>query len=205
LVLLFVGVAGFGTSIDLREACLDHRKVDVLPVQEDRREQPLVAINSVDFDRDALAFDQLLEIGLCLCAIGLAREFSAFRGLGGIYPKHSDAQLGLVGSDDGEGVAVGHARSGAQPSWTAMAVGRKRRLAAPGAPAARLALGEGAEVAIAGCSSEQLIQAQWKLGKVYIVVMDITDEGAVGQAFTDLSRVEPVLISAGTLRTTAPS
>jgi hypothetical protein len=63
----------------------------------------------IDLHFDALSLDELFEIGLGFCAIGLAREFVALRGLWRIYAKHSDAQLGLVGGDNSEGVAVGHA------------------------------------------------------------------------------------------------
>jgi NAD(P)-dependent dehydrogenase (short-subunit alcohol dehydrogenase family) len=68
-----------------------------------------------------------------------------------------------------------------------------------GLAAALLARDEGAEVTIAGRSQEKLTQAQQSLGKVHTVVMDITDEGAVGKLFAGLSRVDHVLISAGTI------
>lgn len=68
-----------------------------------------------------------------------------------------------------------------------------------GLAAARLARDGGAEVTIAGRSQERLIQAQQKLGGGHTVVMDITDEGAVGKVFAGLSRVDHVLISAGTI------
>lgn len=68
-----------------------------------------------------------------------------------------------------------------------------------GLAVARLAQHEGAEVTIAGRSQEKLIQAQRELGQVHTVVMDITDEGAVEKGFAGLSRVDHVLISAGTI------
>jgi NAD(P)-dependent dehydrogenase (short-subunit alcohol dehydrogenase family) len=69
-----------------------------------------------------------------------------------------------------------------------------------GLAAARLARDAGAEVTIAGRSQEKLMQAQRELGGGHIVAMDITDEDVVGKVFADLSRVDHVLISAGTLR-----
>jgi NAD(P)-dependent dehydrogenase (short-subunit alcohol dehydrogenase family) len=64
---------------------------------------------------------------------------------------------------------------------------------------ARLAQHAGAKVTIAGRSQEKLIQAQQELGQVHTVVMDMTDEGAVEKGFAGLSRVDHVLISAGTI------
>ena len=69
-----------------------------------------------------------------------------------------------------------------------------------GLATARLAGEEGAEVTIAGRSQEKLVQAQQELGQVHTAVMDITDEGGVEKVFAGLSRVDHVLISAGTLR-----
>ena len=69
-----------------------------------------------------------------------------------------------------------------------------------GLAVARLAQHEGAEITIAGRSQEKLLQAQQELGKAHTVVMDITNEGAVEKGFAGLSRVEHVLISAGTIR-----
>jgi NAD(P)-dependent dehydrogenase (short-subunit alcohol dehydrogenase family) len=69
-----------------------------------------------------------------------------------------------------------------------------------GLAVARLAQHEGAEVTIAGRSQEKLLQSQRELGGGHTVVMDITDEDAVGQVFAGLSHVDHVLISAGTLR-----
>jgi NAD(P)-dependent dehydrogenase (short-subunit alcohol dehydrogenase family) len=69
-----------------------------------------------------------------------------------------------------------------------------------GLAAACLALDEGAEVTIAGRSQEKLLQAQLELGQVHTVVMDITDQGAVEKGFAGLSRIDHVVISAGTLR-----
>jgi NAD(P)-dependent dehydrogenase (short-subunit alcohol dehydrogenase family) len=69
-----------------------------------------------------------------------------------------------------------------------------------GLAAARLARDEGAEVTIAGRSQEKLVQAQQALGQVHMVVMDLTDEGAVEKGFAGLRHVDHVLISAGTLR-----
>jgi NADP-dependent 3-hydroxy acid dehydrogenase YdfG len=69
-----------------------------------------------------------------------------------------------------------------------------------GLAAARLAREEGAEVTIAGRSQKKLVQAQQELGQVHTVVTDITDDGGVEKVFAGLSRVDHVLISAGTLR-----
>jgi NAD(P)-dependent dehydrogenase (short-subunit alcohol dehydrogenase family) len=72
-----------------------------------------------------------------------------------------------------------------------------------GLAAARLAKPQGAEVTIAGRSQDKLLQAQRELGKVHMAVMDIADEGGVKKVFAGLSRVDHVLISAGTLRSGA--
>jgi NAD(P)-dependent dehydrogenase (short-subunit alcohol dehydrogenase family) len=69
-----------------------------------------------------------------------------------------------------------------------------------GLAAARLARDESAQVTIAGRSQERLMQAQRELGQVHTVIMDIADADAVGKAFAGISRVDHVLISAGTLR-----
>lgn len=68
-----------------------------------------------------------------------------------------------------------------------------------GLAAARLARHEGADVTIAGRSQESLTQAQQELGEARTVVADITDDAAVGQVFAGLSRVDHVLVSAGTI------
>ena len=68
-----------------------------------------------------------------------------------------------------------------------------------GLAAAKLARHEGADVTIAGRSQEKLAQAQRELGEVRTVAADITDEAAVQQVFEGLSRVDHVLISAGTI------
>jgi NAD(P)-dependent dehydrogenase (short-subunit alcohol dehydrogenase family) len=68
-----------------------------------------------------------------------------------------------------------------------------------GLAAAQLARRAGAEVTIAGRSQEKLAQAQRELGEVRTVPADITDEVAVRQVFEGLSRVDHVLISAGTI------
>jgi NAD(P)-dependent dehydrogenase (short-subunit alcohol dehydrogenase family) len=68
-----------------------------------------------------------------------------------------------------------------------------------GLAAARLAQHEGAEVTIAGRSQDKLLQAQRELGQVHTLAMDVTDEGAVEKVFAALSRVDHVLISAGTI------
>jgi NAD(P)-dependent dehydrogenase (short-subunit alcohol dehydrogenase family) len=68
-----------------------------------------------------------------------------------------------------------------------------------GLAAAQLARQAGAEVTIAGRSQEKLAQAQRALGEVRTVAADITDEAAVQQVFEGLSRVDHVLISAGTI------
>jgi NADP-dependent 3-hydroxy acid dehydrogenase YdfG len=73
-----------------------------------------------------------------------------------------------------------------------------------GLPAARLARHEGAEVTIAGRSQEKLIQAHQELEKAHTAVMEITDEDAVGKVFASLSRVDHVVISAGTILNGAP-
>ena len=68
-----------------------------------------------------------------------------------------------------------------------------------GLAAARLARDEGAKVTIVGRSQEKLIQAQRELGGEHTVVMDITDDGAVGKVFAGLSHGDHGLISAGTI------
>ena len=68
LVLRLVRVAGFGASLDLREARLDHRQVDVLSIEKDHREQPLVAVDSVDLYRHTLSLGALFEKCLCFWA-----------------------------------------------------------------------------------------------------------------------------------------
>jgi hypothetical protein len=67
----------------------------------------------IDLHRDALSLDELFELGFRFFTIGLAREFVALRGLRRIYAKHPDAQLGLVGRDDGDSIAVGYALTNA--------------------------------------------------------------------------------------------
>ncbi len=69
-----------------------------------------------------------------------------------------------------------------------------------GLATARLARQEGADVTIAGRSPEKLAQAQRELGEARTVVADIADEAAIAQVFEGLSRVDHVLISAGTIR-----
>ena len=69
-----------------------------------------------------------------------------------------------------------------------------------GLATASLARQEGADVTIVGRSREKLDQAQRELGEVRPVVADIADEAAIGQVFDSLSRVDHVLISAGTIR-----
>ena len=69
-----------------------------------------------------------------------------------------------------------------------------------GLAAARLAREEGAEVTIAGRSEEKLVQAQQELGPVHTVMMHMTDKDAVEKVYVRFSRVDHVLISAGTIR-----
>jgi NAD(P)-dependent dehydrogenase (short-subunit alcohol dehydrogenase family) len=68
-----------------------------------------------------------------------------------------------------------------------------------GLATARLARHEGAAVTTAGRSQEKLIQAERELGGGHATVMDIPDEGAVGQALAGLRHVDQGLISAGTI------
>lgn len=69
-----------------------------------------------------------------------------------------------------------------------------------GLATARLAKQEGADVTIVGRSQDKLNQAQRELGEVRPVVADIANEAAIGHVFESLSRVDHVLISAGTIR-----
>ncbi len=68
-----------------------------------------------------------------------------------------------------------------------------------GLAAAKLARQEGADVTIAGRSSEKLTAAQRELGEARTVAADITDESSVAQVFDGLSQVDHVVISAGTI------
>ena len=68
-----------------------------------------------------------------------------------------------------------------------------------GLAAAKLARQEGADITIAGRSQEKLAQAQRELGEVRTVAADITNEAAVGQVFEGISRVDHVVIAAGTI------
>jgi NAD(P)-dependent dehydrogenase (short-subunit alcohol dehydrogenase family) len=68
-----------------------------------------------------------------------------------------------------------------------------------GFAAAKLARQEGADITIAGRSQEKLAQAQRELGEVRTVAADITNEAAVGQVFEGISRVDHVVIAAGTI------
>ena len=68
-----------------------------------------------------------------------------------------------------------------------------------GFAAAQLARQEGADITIAGRSQEKLAQAQRELGEVRTVAADITNEAAVGQVFEGISRVDHVVVAAGTI------
>src|SRR5712691_9031603 len=68
-----------------------------------------------------------------------------------------------------------------------------------GFAAAQLARQEGADITIAGRSQEKLVQAQRELGEARIIAADITNEAAVGQVFEGISRVDHVIIAAGTI------
>ena len=68
-----------------------------------------------------------------------------------------------------------------------------------GFAAAKLARQEGADITIAGRSQEKLAQAQRELGEVRTVAADITNEAAVTQVFEGISRVDHVVIAAGTI------
>ncbi|MGE3536716.1 MAG: SDR family oxidoreductase [Candidatus Tectimicrobiota bacterium] len=68
-----------------------------------------------------------------------------------------------------------------------------------GLAAATLARQEGAEITIAGRSPEKLAAAQRTLGEARTIAADITDEASVAQVFEGLSRVDHVVISAGTI------
>jgi hypothetical protein len=59
---------------------------------------------------------------------------------------------------------------------------------------------EGAEVTIASCSPDKLLQAQQELGPVHTVVVDITVEGAEETIVVALSRIDQGLICAGIMR-----
>jgi NAD(P)-dependent dehydrogenase (short-subunit alcohol dehydrogenase family) len=68
-----------------------------------------------------------------------------------------------------------------------------------GFAAAKLARQEGADITIAGRSQEKLAQAQRELGEVRTVAADIANEAAVGQVFEGISRVDHVVVAAGTI------
>jgi hypothetical protein len=56
-VLLFVRVAGFSAPVDLGESGFNHRQVDILPLDEDCREQPFITVHPKNLHPDALAVD----------------------------------------------------------------------------------------------------------------------------------------------------
>jgi NAD(P)-dependent dehydrogenase (short-subunit alcohol dehydrogenase family) len=69
-----------------------------------------------------------------------------------------------------------------------------------GLATAKLARQAGATLTIAGRSQDKLRQAQQQLGEVRTVVADITHEADVGQVFEGLSRVDHVVVAAGTIQ-----
>ena len=69
-----------------------------------------------------------------------------------------------------------------------------------GLATAKLARQAGATLTIAGRSQDKLRQAQRQLGEVRTVVADITNEADVGQVFEGLSRVDHVVVAAGTIQ-----
>jgi NAD(P)-dependent dehydrogenase (short-subunit alcohol dehydrogenase family) len=69
-----------------------------------------------------------------------------------------------------------------------------------GLATAQLARQAGATLTIAGRSQDKLRQAQQQLGEVRTVVADITHETEVGQVFEGLSRVDHVVVAAGTIQ-----
>jgi NAD(P)-dependent dehydrogenase (short-subunit alcohol dehydrogenase family) len=69
-----------------------------------------------------------------------------------------------------------------------------------GLATAQLARQAGATLTIAGRSQDKLRQAQQQLGEVRTVVADITHEADVGQVFEGLSRVDHVVVAAGTIQ-----
>jgi NAD(P)-dependent dehydrogenase (short-subunit alcohol dehydrogenase family) len=68
-----------------------------------------------------------------------------------------------------------------------------------GLATAKLARQAGANITIAGRSQDKLMQAQRQLGEVRMVPADITNEADVGQIFEGLSRVDHVVVAAGTI------
>jgi NAD(P)-dependent dehydrogenase (short-subunit alcohol dehydrogenase family) len=69
-----------------------------------------------------------------------------------------------------------------------------------GLATAKLARQAGATLTLAGRSQDKLRQAQQQLGEVRTVVADITHEADVGQVFEGLSRVDHVVVAAGTIQ-----
>lgn len=69
-----------------------------------------------------------------------------------------------------------------------------------GLATAQLSRQAGATLTIAGRSQDKLRQAQQQLGEVRTVVADITHEADVGQVFEGLSRVDHVVVAAGTIQ-----
>jgi NAD(P)-dependent dehydrogenase (short-subunit alcohol dehydrogenase family) len=69
-----------------------------------------------------------------------------------------------------------------------------------GLATAKLARQAGATLTIAGRSQDKLRQAQQQLGEVRTVAADITHEADVGQVFEGLSRVDHVVVAAGTIQ-----
>jgi NAD(P)-dependent dehydrogenase (short-subunit alcohol dehydrogenase family) len=68
-----------------------------------------------------------------------------------------------------------------------------------GLATAQLARQAGADITIAGRSQDKLTQAQRQLGEVRTVTADITNEAEVAQVFEGLSRVDHVVVAAGTI------
>jgi NADP-dependent 3-hydroxy acid dehydrogenase YdfG len=68
-----------------------------------------------------------------------------------------------------------------------------------GLATAKLVREQGANVTIAGRSSERLRHAVQQLGDVRAVKADVTDEAGVQEIFGELDRVDHVFISAGRL------
>src|SRR5262245_42464964 len=68
-----------------------------------------------------------------------------------------------------------------------------------GLAAAKLARQENTDITIARRSQEKLAQTQHALGEVRTVAADITNEAEVEQVFEEISRVDHVIIAAGTI------
>lgn len=106
LVLRPKSVNDFRTAIPSCTADFTLRQVDILAIDEQRREQLPVAIQPVDLHSEHF-LDQPIKNGIDFWNIGLTRKFAVFHGLWGVDVQQPDAELGVVGGDDDDRIAVG--------------------------------------------------------------------------------------------------